>query len=721
MASTAVLLGSTGLLGHQILSTLLTLDTYQAVHTISRRLPKTESPKLSAQIEADTTKWPPALSSLSPTPSIVISSLGTTRVQAGGVANQGRIDHDLNIELAKAAHAAGVETYLFGVDDAIRDIGFEQTIIMRPGAILGKREVEHPGGSLLNTAIRNLGRISQGWQDGLGQDANLVGRAAAHVAILAQQGRAPSKYWVVGQADVQGLRHAPPMRPAGYPLLLPPTSSLPALRSLNRVTEDELAAALRNLYALYCPLPPSFAFHQSSSSERGGKYAGAVATTAKGSSTPIVVDSGYVSGNEDEDEDRGDDDGDHAAAAESLRADPFERSFAERWLTGFIARSEELTCFSTVEALERAVEHASCVLSSFFASTAAEEERHAEETAQIAREFSFDLFLSPAFDAASITAAVSDEGAKGSADAPTTTTTTAAAVIKVRLNDGLAGASNDDHTDVGLQSWGASIVFSELLCAAPERFLGRILPTKPAAETDEAAVLPSSNPKTNPRIVELGAGTGLVSLVLAAALPRLGVSHPSVIATDYHPAVLANLRANIEANFPAPSSSSLHPAAPVIDVCALDWSAPSPGPPLDEARTDVLVATDVVYAPDHAAWLRDCAARLLAPAGVFWLVATVRPNGKFAGISDTVRAAFAAVEEKDRPVDGHRLAILGEEWIEKRRGVGRGDESGAAILTLSGFTNYRLLWTLALRVDYGDHNVVVDVLDALLDGILPSR
>ncbi|RYP86134.1 hypothetical protein DL769_000812 [Monosporascus sp. CRB-8-3] len=245
MANTAVLFGSTGLLGHQILSTLLALDTYQAAHTISRRPPKMESPKLSAQIEADTSKWTPALSFLSPTPSIVISSLGTTRVQAGGIANQWKIDHDrefstcrvvaaanmlkpvlVNIELAKAAHAAGVKAYLFvssagtrgllggyapysrmkqGVEDAIRDIGFEKAIIMRPGAILGEREVEHPGGPLLNTAIRSLGRINQSWQDGLGQDADVIGRAAVHAAILAQQGKAPSKYWVVGQADVVRL------------------------------------------------------------------------------------------------------------------------------------------------------------------------------------------------------------------------------------------------------------------------------------------------------------------------------------------------------------------------------------------------------------------------------------------------------------------------------------------------------------------------------------
>ncbi|RYP19566.1 hypothetical protein DL765_003293 [Monosporascus sp. GIB2] len=125
----------------------------------------------------------------------------------------------VNIELAKAAHAAGVKTYLFvssagtrgllggyapysrmkqGVENAIREIGFEQAIVMRPGAILGKREVEHPGNPLLNATIRSLGRISQGWQDGVGQDAAAIGRAAVHAVIVAQQGKAPSKYWVLG-------------------------------------------------------------------------------------------------------------------------------------------------------------------------------------------------------------------------------------------------------------------------------------------------------------------------------------------------------------------------------------------------------------------------------------------------------------------------------------------------------------------------------------------
>lgn len=96
MASSAVLFGSTGLVGQQILVNLLATDVYQSIHTISRRAPapKADAPKLSTLLESDTAKWAPALSAISPTPSAVISGLGTTRAQAGGIENQWKIDHD---------------------------------------------------------------------------------------------------------------------------------------------------------------------------------------------------------------------------------------------------------------------------------------------------------------------------------------------------------------------------------------------------------------------------------------------------------------------------------------------------------------------------------------------------------------------------------------------------------------------------------------------------
>ncbi|KAI1848802.1 hypothetical protein JX266_005230 [Neoarthrinium moseri] len=223
MTTTAVF-GSTGFVGSHILSTLLGLDSVKAVHTVSRRAPKAEGSKLSAHVEGDNSKWTTALSSIAPPPEVVYSSVGTTRVAAGGIANQWKIDHDLNVEIAKAAKASGVKTFVFissggtrgfladrvpysqmkqGVEDTIQSLGFEQAIIVRPGFILGEREA---GPKHATTIAHTIVDAMPGmFKDKIGQHASVIGRAAVNAAVLAQQGKAPSKYWVIEQADVLKL------------------------------------------------------------------------------------------------------------------------------------------------------------------------------------------------------------------------------------------------------------------------------------------------------------------------------------------------------------------------------------------------------------------------------------------------------------------------------------------------------------------------------------
>jgi hypothetical protein len=403
--------------------------------------------------------------------------------------------------------------------------------------------------------------------------------------------------------------------------LLPPSSSLPPLRTIPSLAKHQIFSALQELTTLYCPLAsPDFKIVPKNDVRSGAAKSGITDTRA------AVHDSGYASGIEE--------DGDDVRAAETrkrlptLRADTFERAFVEKWLTSFIARVEEMECFDSEETRQRAVDQASDILESFYANVADEEE--CTEDADFLREFVFSLSLPVLKSQEQHTIP-----------------------IKVLVNDGLAGTKDsEDFDDVGLQTWGASVILSELMSANPSRF---------------GLVQPVLGP--SPKIVELGAGTGLLSLVLAGMLPHLGAPNASVLATDYHEAVLANLRRNVEANV-SKLDNDITPQS--IAVRALDWSAPSTEPPFDSG-VDVLVAADVIYGADHAVWLRDCATKILLPGGTFWLLMTVRHTGRLAGVRDTVRWAFSD-EERPRNADGRRLCIKSVEDIAKKKGVGRGDE-----------------------------------------------
>jgi dTDP-4-dehydrorhamnose reductase len=181
----ALIYGSTGAVGSQILATLLSSPTCTSLTTVSRRAPQTQNSKLQAIIEADTTKWGPLITTLSPNPSLVFNAVGTTFASAGSVAAQWAIDHDLCVENAKAAKAAGVKTYVYcssagtssslspfaltpyarmkrGVENAIKELNFENAIILRPGMILGR---ESPKNKWLEDIFDGFKRISQGFQD----------------------------------------------------------------------------------------------------------------------------------------------------------------------------------------------------------------------------------------------------------------------------------------------------------------------------------------------------------------------------------------------------------------------------------------------------------------------------------------------------------------------------------------------------------------------------
>ena len=434
-------------------------------------------------------------------------------------------------------------------------------------------------------------------------------------------------------------KHGPP---GHIPAL---TMSLPPLRRLSTHSTKQIKQAFQNLRNLYFPPNASPAIFKSSNlsiPKRSIKHL--IHDTS-------VPDSGYASA---EGDDEGDDGGvttpdtassDTDTEHHVLRADPLERAFAIKWMTGFITRADDWIAASETEegAEERSelLDDATALLSSFTGT-------NDDLDFGLTRIFTFPLGL----------------GVEGPQDS-------SRKLIHVELHD--APLSSVDHTSVGLQSWGCSILLADRFCLEPSTF----------------SLIPPSQGRSL-RILELGAGTGMLSIVAARIL------HPStaeIVATDYHPDVLENLAKNVATNFP--TSSTLSAGHEAIAVAALDWEQPKYSAPLDQPF-DIILAADVIYHPSHAEWIKPCIENLLLrpsnvedKGGVFWLMIAVRTSGRHEGTHETVEALFpnmASITSLAGSGPKPQLVVLHREVVEKRASIGRADES-AYILFKIGWLN----------------------------------
>ena len=388
-----------------------------------------------------------------------------------------------------------------------------------------------------------------------------------------------------------------------------PISSLPPLRQLSFHTLDTIRQAIAGLRSLYFPPPPpKLVLHKRH----------AITTRSHDLSVP---DSGYASAEGEDDEEDEVEEGEVSRRLighediDVLRSDPFERDYALKWLTGLIVRSgvwiaaaPEEGRGDTSEERSRVVDDVASLLSSFAGDS--------EPEPTLSRKFSFPR--------------------SGGGN-----------TINVQLND--RALLTTDYTSVGLQSWASSVILAERICWEPHSF--------------------HFDPLHRPgvRILELGAGTGLLSIVTSKFLPSA-----EVVATDYHPDVLANLRSNVSTNVSGRDQSP-------ISVRALDWSNPPTDGQFSEGSFDMILAADVIYHPDHAKWIKSCVQRYLrrgldgeSHRPAFWLIIPLRSTGRHEGIGATVEQVFPTLGSSDS--EEGDLVILRKEEIARRDGVGRADE-----------------------------------------------
>lgn len=175
-----------------------------------------------------------------------------------------------------------------------------------------------------------------------------------------------------------------------------------------------------------------------------------------------------------------------------------------------------------------------------------------------------------------------------------------------------------DHLSVGVQTWGSAIL------------LGRQIALHPS----DYGLFPPSEVNRGVRVLELGAGTGLLSILCRKLLDLNAIASDThsglVVATDFLPSVLDNLKICVDLNFPpALTSNGIESVTDIarnegIHIAKLDWTTfpafMAKGGQGDEEQMgvfardgtfDLVLASDCVYDETHAKLLREVAAWVL--------------------------------------------------------------------------------------------------------------
>ena len=185
---------------------------------------------------------------------------------------------------------------------------------------------------------------------------------------------------------------------------------------------------------------------------------------------------------------------------------------------------------------------------------------------------------------------------------------------------------NQDYTTLGAQTWGGAHVLAEIIVRDPYNF---------GLHPD-----PTSRSPGGLNVLELGAGTGLVSLAVYRYLASRGLC-ATIYATDFNSLILNNLAQNISINKLAiPESTDLR-----ISSAPLDWSNPDTADPCLLDSVDLILGADVIYEELHAGWIKTCLERFMRKPRlgsvhqpVFHLVIPLRPTHSFE--SSTIEGIF---------------------------------------------------------------------------------
>lgn len=87
------------------------------------------------------------------------------------------------------------------LEDGVKALGFDTTVILRPGLLVGDRQESRPAEWMVRKIAGVAGMLGNAAKDFWAQDADVVAKAAVNAGLQALEG-GKGKVWELGQADV---------------------------------------------------------------------------------------------------------------------------------------------------------------------------------------------------------------------------------------------------------------------------------------------------------------------------------------------------------------------------------------------------------------------------------------------------------------------------------------------------------------------------------------
>ena len=158
-SKTSLVVGATGLIGHQLVNQLLQSELYSEVRVLVRKSLQKQHPKL-VEVPYDFNQPDTRLVQGDD----VFCCLGTTMKKAGSKGAFTQVDHDYPLQIARAAKQNGAAQYLIvtamgadpgsaffynrvkgNVEEDLKKMGFDALHIFRPSLLLGSRDEKRLG------------------------------------------------------------------------------------------------------------------------------------------------------------------------------------------------------------------------------------------------------------------------------------------------------------------------------------------------------------------------------------------------------------------------------------------------------------------------------------------------------------------------------------------------------------------------------------------------